>query len=422
VKRFVLARSLSVRDLHELPRIPVTMRSLMVPSAQMRARPGLPLLEKGFRPFFLLGASFATLVVPIWITALEVGYAPGGAFGAMQWHAHEMLFGFTTAIIAGFLLTAVGNWTNRETAVGTPLALLAVLWSLGRVAVFFAERAPRMAAFVDAAFLPALALTCAIPVVAAKNRRNYAFIGLLALLACLNGASHWAALQGDIASVRAIHVLALDVIVIVIVAITGRIIPMFTRNATRIDAIRGIPLLEKASLASVALLTISDALPGSRVRSGVLATLAAVLLFARMARWGTRHTLREPLLWILHAGVLWVPVGLALRAGAEFGIALPPSSALHALTAGAIGSLTLGMMARVSLGHTGRMLKTPRPMTVAFGGVILAGIVRVAAAFLPGSAYLPALEVATVLWSAAFLLFVVGHAKILVSPRADRRP
>jgi len=383
----------------------------------MRARPGIPLLEKGFRPFFLLGASFATLAVPIWITALEVGYAPGGAFGAMQWHAHEMLFGFTTAIIAGFLLTAVGNWTNRETATGTPLALLAALWSLGRVAVFFAERAPRMAALVDAAFLPTLAVTCALPVLRTKNRRNYAFIGLLALLACLNAASHWAALERDISSVRTIHALALDVIVIVIVIVTGRIVPMFTRNATGADAIRGLPLLEKASLASVALLTISDALPGSRVPSGVLAALAAALLLARMANWGSRHALRDPLLWILHAGTLWVPVGLALRAGAELGVALPPSSALHALTAGAIGSLTLGMMARVSLGHTGRMLKAPQSMTVAFACVILAGIVRVAAAFLPGSAYLPALEVATLLWSLAFLLFVVGYAKILVSPR-----
>jgi uncharacterized protein involved in response to NO len=386
----------------------------------MRARPGIPLLEKGFRPFFLLGASFSTLAVPIWIAALEVGYAPGGAFGAMQWHAHEMLFGFTTAIIAGFLLTAVGNWTNRETAVGTPLALLAALWSLGRVAVFFAERAPRVAALVDVAFLPALAITCALPVLTTKNRRNYAFIGLLTLLACLNAASHWAALQGDISSVRAIHALALDIIVLLIVAITGRIVPMFTRNATGVDAIRGIPLLEKASLASVALLTLSDALPGSRVLSGVLAALAATLLFARMARWGTRHTLREPLLWILHAGVLWVPLGLALRAAAELGVVVPPSSALHALTAGAIGSLTLGMMARVSLGHTGRMLKAPRAMTVAFASVILAGVVRVAGAFFPGAVYLRALEVATVLWSVAFLLFVVGYARILVSPRVAR--
>ena len=389
----------------------------LVLSARTRASSGIPLLEKGFRPFFLLGAAFAALAVPVWILALSGGYAPGGALGGMQWHAHEMLFGFTVAIIAGFLLTAVANWTKRETATGVPLALLALLWAAGRVGVFFAERAPLAAAFVDVAFLPAVAVTCAIPIVATRNRRNYGFIVLLSLLASLNAGSHWAAAQGDVALVRTMHVVALDVIVLVIVAVTGRIVPMFTRNATSVEVIHGVPLLEKAALASVALLTVSDALPNAPGRA-LLAALASALLIARMWHWGSRHTLREPLLWVLHLGVAFVPLGLALRAASELGLPVPAGSALHALTAGAIGTLTLGMMARVSLGHTGRMLKAPRVMTLAFTEVVLAAVVRVAASFV-SSLYLPLLEAAAVLWVSAFAIFFASYARMLVTPRAD---
>jgi uncharacterized protein involved in response to NO len=394
----------------------MTAHSLVL-SARTRVSHGIPLFEKGFRPFFLLGAAFSVLAVPVWILALAGGYAPGGALGGMQWHAHEMLFGFTVAIIAGFLLTAVANWTSRETATGARLALLAFLWAAGRLAVFFAERAPGVAALVDVAFLPALTVACAIPIVAARNRRNYGFIALLSFLALLNAGSHWAAAQGDVALVRTLHGVALDVIVLVIVAVTGRVVPMFTRNATGIEAIRGVPVLEKAALASVALLTLSDALPHAPGRAA-LAALASVLLFARMWHWGSRHTLREPLLWALHLGSLFVPLGLALRAAAELGLPIPPGSALHALTAGAIGTLTLGMMARVSLGHTGRILKAPRVMMLAFAAIALAGAVRVAAPLAPAW-YLSLLEIAAVLWSAAFAIFLASYARILVTPRVD---
>jgi uncharacterized protein involved in response to NO len=381
----------------------------------------MPLLEKGFRPFFLLGAGFGVLAVPVWVAALRGGFAPGGALGGMQWHAHEMLFGFTVAIIAGFLLTAVANWTKRETATGAPLALLVLLWALGRVGVFFADRAPLPAALVDVAFLPALAVTCAVPIIAARNRKNYGFLALLALLALLNAGSHVAAGRGDVATLRAIHQVALDAIVLVMVAVTGRVVPMFTRNATGVEAIRGVPLLERASLGSLAVLTVSDALPNAPSRSAWFAALAAALLVARMWHWGSRHALREPLLWVLHVGAFWLPLGLLLRAGAELGLAIPASSALHALTAGAIGTLTLGMMARVSLGHTGRLLEAPRAMTLAFTSVVLAGLVRVAAAFVP-AVYLPALELAAVLWSVAFAIFLASYARILVTPRADASP
>jgi len=399
----------------------MTLHSLLSSKAT-RTDTTVPLLEKGFRPFFLLGAGFAALAVPLWLLALRGGLQPGGLFGAMQWHAHEMLFGFSTAIIAGFLLTAVSNWTGRETATGWPLAGLAALWAAGRVAMFFAEHLPRYApAVIDLAFLPALAVTCALPVLAARNQRNYGFIALLFGLLLANGVAHVAALFGDLATVRTAHRVALDVIVLMIVLMTGRIVPMFTRNATRLDWIRSIRPLEIGSIGAVLALTLADLGSLTSGLSAAFAAAAGVLLLARMRYWGSLRTGREPLLWILHVGTLWLPIGLLLRAASALTPVVPESSSLHALTAGAIGLLTLGMMARVSLGHTGRMLKAPRGMQASFLCLLVAGLVRVAAPLLPSSQYLLLLALATVAWSAAFCLFLIRYWTILVSPRADAR-
>lgn len=397
----------------------MTTGSLLSPRA-VKAAPRVPLLEKGFRPFFLLGSAFAILAVPLWIVALNGGLEPGGAFGAMQWHAHEMLIGFSSAIIAGFLLTAASNWSGRETVTGWRLGALVGLWALGRAAVFFASRLPRLVpALLDVSFLPALAIACALPLFAAHSRRNYGFVGLLFGLATANGAAHWSALHGDLATVRLAHGFALNLIVVMLVAMTGRVVPMFTRSATRLAWIRAIPVLEWCSLAAVVLLALCDLVPRASALSAAVSAAGAALLLARMRFWGSQHTARQPLLWILHAGTLFIPLGLLLRVLAIAAPSIPLGSSLHALTAGAIGSLTLGMMARVSLGHTGRPL-TPAPsVTWAFLCLVSAALVRVNAPFLPGSWYLEVLTVAAALWSSAFALFLFGYAKILLSARAD---
>jgi len=390
------------------------------PGARVRAAAMPPGLEQGFRPFFLLGATFAVAAVPVWLVALRGGFQPGGAFGALHWHAHEMLFGFSTAIIAGFLLTAVRNWTGRETVTGWPLAGLAALWVLGRVCFFFAARLPPvLTASVELGFLPLLAAICARALLAAQSRRNYGFIALLLGLTTANGVAHWSALHGDLASVHAAHGVALDIIVLMLVLVTGRVVPMFTRNATQLAWIRGEPRADRAALAVVALLTLSDIWPSARWLSATLAGVAAALLVARMRYWGSRHTGQDPLLWLLHVGVAWLPVGLLLRVGAALSPHIPTSSALHALTAGAIGSLTLGMMARVSLGHTGRLLRAPRGMTIGFWCLVGASLVRVAAPFLPSAQYLAALTVAASAWSSAFVLFLLSYGKILLGARAN---
>lgn len=399
----------------------MTSRSLLSAHSAPAAS-ALPVLEKGFRPFFLAGAAFAIVAVPLWMVALRGGIQPGGAFGSLQWHAHEMLFGFSTAIIAGFLLTAIGNWCGRETVVGWPLATLVGLWLAGRVAVFFGSGLPRFVPLLlDVSFLPALTLACAAPLFATGSRRNYGFVGLLLGLAIANAVAHVFALRGELEIVRLAHRFALNAVVIMLVIMTGRVVPMFTRNATREAWIRPLPLLERLALVAVVLLACSELVPSANMLSVGLSAVAAALLLARMRFWGTRHVFRQPLLWILHVGTLFIPFGLALRVLSAALPSVPIGSSLHALTAGAIGSLTLGMMARVSLGHTGRMLEPARSAKWALLCVVCAALVRVGAPFLPGARYLSALTFATVLWSSAFALFLFGYLKILLSARADAR-
>jgi uncharacterized protein involved in response to NO len=391
--------------------------SLVFPDTPPRQAPAF--LEMGFRPFFLLAGVFGALAVPLWLLALRGGVIPGGKFGPMQWHAHEMIFGFTTAVIAGFLLTAIGRWTNRDTVRGAPLAALAALWLAGRLVLYFAEGLPpAVPAVIDLAFLPALGVACARPVLAAKNRRNYGFLGMLALLGAANFAAHFGALEGRLALVRSAHVFALNVVGLMMVVMTGRIVPMFTRNATGQDFIRGIPWLERACAAGFVALLSLDVVPVGASVVAVVSAVVSLLLVLRMRYWGTMHTGRDPLLWILHVGVLWLPLALLFRALGLFGQSVPGAAAMHALTAGAIGSLTLGMMARVSLGHSGRRLVAPRSMLWAFIAVVAAGIARVAAAFLPSALYLHALEVSALFWSLAFGVFGVTYYRVLTSPRA----
>ncbi|MCB9579494.1 MAG: NnrS family protein [Polyangiaceae bacterium] len=397
-------------------------RSLIHPPTLEAHPAGAAILAKGFRPFFLMAAAYAVLTLPLWVLVLYGRLDPGAYLGATGWHAHEMVFGFSVAVIAGFLLTAVGNWTQRETAVGLPLALLCLLWLAGRVAVLFADGfPPKLAAALDLAFLPALAFACARPILASKNRRNYGFIAILAALFGANLAVHLGALGVLPAWTRLGSLLGVDLVTIVIVIVTGRIVPMFTRNATGRQGIVNVPVLDRAAIAAMVLVVATGVLmPGSAV-SGVALLLAGVFVAARAARWGMQHTFGNPLLWILHVGHAWVAIGLLLRGASVLVPAVPSSMGLHALTAGAIGALTLGMMARVSLGHTGRMLAAPKLVSVAFVVITVATLLRIVAP-LAGASQLPLLAVAGSLWALSFAAYLVSYAPMLLSPRVDGRP
>jgi uncharacterized protein involved in response to NO len=403
-----------------------------------RRGPGLPLLgrapeptaatpafaAKGFRPFFLGAGAFAALILPVWLLTLAGVLGPTRYLDAVTWHAHEMLFGFTVAVIAGFLLTAVGNWTGRETLVGTPLLAVGALWVLGRVAMAFAGALPRgVAAAVDLAFLPALVVAIARPLVATRNRRNFVMVAVVTVLWVANLLLH-------LDTLGVIHdwnhravTLALDVIVLLLIVITGRVVPMFTKNATGVASVRSLPTLDKAAMAAMVATTLLDLVAPSDMRlGGSAAIVAAVLVVLRSSTWGTFRTARVPLTWILHAGHAWIAVGLALRGAAAFTGSVPAVVATHALTVGAIGTLTLAMMSRVTLGHTGRKLEASRVAVASFVLVTLAALVRVFGPLADMAAYRTWVFAAGLLWTAAFGCFVVAHAPLLVSRRADGKP
>ena len=381
----------------------------------------IALFAKGFRPFFLLAAFSAAVLLPLWLLVLAGVVHPATHFDPVLCHAHEMVFGFTTAVIAGFLLTAVGNWTQRETATGVSLGLLCALWTAGRVAMSSSFLRPGAVAVVDLAFLPALMIVLARPLIASNNRRNFVMLGVLGALLATNVMTHLDALGSAPGWQRRGVMVAIDVVVVLMLLIAGRVVPMFTRNATKREDIRSLPKLDALAVGMMVVLSAIDAfmMPAPLVVA-VISGVAAVLAAARAARWGSRHTLSQPLLWILHAGYFWIPIGLALRAAGAVDGGVYGLMATHALTAGAIGSLTLGMMARVSLGHTGRPLTTTRPVAAAFVMITAGAALRVVAP-LVHEHYLTMLAVAGGLWAMAFVVYAVAYAKILVSPRADGR-
>ncbi|MEZ5669954.1 MAG: NnrS family protein [Alphaproteobacteria bacterium] len=393
----------------------------MTSSAEaMRAYRGPALFERGFRPFFLGAGLFAALGLPLWLAMLSLGLALPTHLGARDWHVHEMVFGYGTAVIAGFLLTAIPNWTGRLPVAGPRLAALASLWLAGRVAMAVSAWAPVPAALVDAAFPAALAAVAWREVVAGRNRRNAVVCALVTLLALANAGFHVAVLA---AVDRALAERAgLSAIVLLISLIGGRIVPSFTRNwlaargAARLPAPFGA--VDKAALAIVvAALAAWVAAPDSVVATAAMA-LAAVALALRLARWRGAATAAEPLVTILHVGYAWLPLWFALTA--LHGIApaaIDASTALHALTAGAIGTMTLAVMTRATLGHSGRPLAAGGLTALVYLLVVGGAALRVLAPLLPLD-HGDALALSGLVWSAGFAAFAIGYAPLFLKRRA----
>jgi uncharacterized protein involved in response to NO len=332
-----------------------------------------------------------------------------------------MLFGYTAAIIAGFLLTAVSNWTKRETLVGAPLLALAALWLVGRVLLLAPLAVPAVAvAIVDVLFVPALAAALARPIIQSRNWRNAVMIALLLGFAVANATTHLDALGvlpgwGRRATFGALHL-----VVLLMLLITGRVVPMFTRNTTHDERIRSLPVLDKLAVLGMLSVTLSDLAWGDARTTPALSAITGLIALARARAWGTRKAAKEPMLWILHLGHAFIGVGLLLKACVPLWPVLA-SSATHALTVGAVGCLTIGMMVRVSLGHTGRPITTSRAALLAFLSMAAASVVRVLAPALP-VAYLPLLNVSGALWTASFAAFLWQFMPVLAAPRADGKP
>jgi len=368
-------------------------------------------LALGFRPFFLLGSGYAVVLVAAWV-ASYLGWLPwSGPLPPLVWHAHEMLFGFAAAVAAGFLLTAVPNWTGLPTPRGASLGALVALWTAGRLALLTGPRV--VAAALDLAFLPVLAVALSIPLVRAGQPRNLIFLPVLFALTAAN-AMFWAGVPRSLE-------LGVTAILMLVVIIGGRVIPFFIRAALPGAAPQPNPWLERLALGSLPVLLAAEVMGLDGQPLAGLYLLFACVHALRLAGWYDRRVWGVPLLWILLLGYGWLAVGLALKAQAWWW-GLSPRPALHALTAGCMGSLILGMMARVALGHTGRALAPHRLVALSFGVVTLAAAVRVAGPLLAPSWQAGWIGVSGLLWCLAFGTYAAVYFPILTSPRADGRP
>lgn len=376
-----------------------------------------PLLALGFRPFYLLAGAYAAASVAVW-TLQFFGILPGGAVHGPWWHAHEMLFGYTLAVVTGFLFTAARNWTQQPTPTGAALAGLALLWLAGRLLSFTPWRG--WSAATDTLFVLGVAWGIGRPLLASGNRRNYFFVPLVLALGAANLGFH-AAVNGWTAwSPTHALTLAADVILFVMAVVAGRVVPMFTNNALPGLPARRHALVDRCALGSALALIAADLLLPGLVVAGI-AAVAAVAHAVRLALWAPWATRRAPLLWILHLAYGWIVVYLALRA-ASYVMATPGNLAVHALTVGAIGGLTLGMMTRSALGHTGRPLAAGAAETASYVLVQLAALLRVVVPLLLPQTYAYAVGASAVLWCAAFTVFTVAYWPLLTRPRVDGRP
>lgn len=363
------------------------------------------LFDLGFRPFYLLAGAYAALAVPLWALQYS-GRLPGAN---ILWHAHEMIFGYAFAVITGFLFTAVRAWTGRATPAGAALAAIAALWIAARVLAFVSLP---LAAWAGVLFAVAVAWGIGRPLLASGNRRNLFFVALVLGLAAAGVlAQGWPQLG---------LALGLDAVLFVMAVIGGRVIPGFTNNAVTGAGARREAWLESAALGSILLLIAADALERTDLAAG-FALLAAPLHAARLVLWAPLKTLRRPILWILHASYGWIVAHLALRGLAGFGF-VPFALATHALTVGAIGGMTLGMMTRTARGHTARALVAGRAEIAAYLLVQLAAVTRVFVPLALPAASLGATVAAALLWFAAFALFTAAYIPILARPRLDGKP
>lgn len=379
---------------------------------------GLPLLRLGFRPFYLGAAGFGAIAVPAWVALLDDALPAPAAMPALAWHAHEMLFGFAVAVIVGFLLTAVRNWTGLATPRGLPLGLLAALWLAARVAAPLAPY-PLYAA-LDAALLPIVAAVVIRLLHRARSGRNAPIGAILVLLAIANASFHLAVLGHlDIDPMRALHA-GLALVVAIETVIGGRVIPNFTVNAAPGLRQRVRPRLETAAFAATGLaLALWVFAPPGPLAALAFAS-AALLQAARQAGWHPFATGGRPILQVLHLAYAWIPVGFVLMAAAQAGL-VSPSAGIHALGVGATGGLIIGMITRTARGHTGRPLQASAPETAAYALVAVAALLRVGVPLVaPGEAGL-AYVAAAIAWSAAFLLYLGVFAGWLLAPRADGR-
>lgn len=386
-----------------------------------RVQSGLVLFSAGFRPFFLLSAFWAGLAIPLWLLMVMGEGAVPSALPPYYWHAHEMVFGYAAATVSGFLLTAIPNWTGRMPLQGGPLAALVSLWIAGRCAVMFSGIIGALAAaLLDLAFPLAFLAVVSREIVAGKNWRNLPMLAALSFLLAGNLLVHLEAL-GFAATADLGNRLGIATLLMLITLVGGRIIPSFTRNwlvKQKPDSATPAPFdrLDRAVMAVTILALVLWVAAPETLETYCAELGAGIALALRVARWRGIATIGEPLVWILHLGYGWLALGFLLLGLNGLQPFIPQTTALHALTVGAIGTMTLAVMTRASLGHTGRSLVAGAGTTTIYILITLAALLRLFAGG-AGSDELLVLSLAGAAWSGAFILFFVLYFRPLAMAR-----
>ncbi len=382
---------------------------------------GLGLWRLGFRPFFLGAGLLAVLVMALWMAIFLLGWniVPEG-YAAPVWHAHEMIFGYAVAVIAGFLLTAVKNWTNVQTAHGSALMGLFLLWVAARVAPF--TGLPEVAFLFDVLFLFALSAAVLHPVVKARSWNQLGIVAVVLLLACSNVLFYLGLLELVPGGIRQGLYAGLYLVIALILVVGRRVIPFFIeRGCDHPVQLTYRNWLDVAIVLFYLLFALTEVFAPFELLSSLLAAALVILNLIRLRDWHTPGLWRKPLLWVLYVAYLWIVIGFLFKSVGPW-LGLSPALGLHALTVGGIGMMTLGMMARVALGHTGRNVFSP-PKIVGWMFLLLgvAGVTRVLLPLISFQYYASWIMLSQLLWIAAFALFVFVYTPILVKPRIDGR-
>ncbi|GAB2178651.1 NnrS family protein [Dongia sp. agr-C8] len=390
------------------------------PIPRYRAYRGPAVLAAGFRPFFLAAALWAAVAVPLWLAAYAGGLALASGLDPIVWHAHEMVYGFVAAAAAGFIMTMVPNWTGRMPLQGMPLLLLVLLWAAGRLGILLGGwvGAP-LAAAADLSFPTLFLAAVAREVIAGRNWRNLPILGALVLLLLGNGLVHGAALGLTPGTAALGNRIGIATFLMLIALVGGRLVPSFTRNWLAKRRAGGAPVaaadrLDQAALGVTALGWALWVPAPEAAATGWAMLAAGVLLLLRLRRWQGWRTASEPLLLILHLGYAWLGIGVLLLGIDRAFDLLPPAAALHALTAGAVGTMTLAVMTRTTLSQTGRRGSARRGTSLLILAIGAAALLRILAP-LAGAGMMPVLWLSGLCWSAAFLGFAVGYGPLLLT-------
>ena len=387
---------------------------------------GLRLFDYGFRANFFLAGAAALVLIPLWAVSFVAGTPLGSGWPPTLWHSHEMLFGFIASAIAGFMLTAVPSWTGQKGFAGLPLIVLAAVWLSARLLIASSTLwPPLLPAAVDLAYLPLLAVLVMIPLLRSKNR-NMPLLFVLSSLWLSNLVFHAALIRHDAPLARHAIIVGIDIVLFLVTVIGGRIVPAFTSAALRQhgvhDVLKSRTAVTVACIAAMAGIIASDIFwPDTRM-AGVIAAAAALLQLVRLIQWRTLHTLRQPIVWILHLAYAWLPAGLALKAAALVGGYGIAAFWLHALTIGSLATMITAVMTRASLGHTGRALIVHPLITAAYALLTGAALVRVFGLSILGVSYPQVIVWAAIFWTASFALFMGVYTPILWGARADGKP